>query len=191
MRQDPSLKDVVISCDTYFASVAKASVTAGADIVNDVSGGALDPAMLAQVAELGVPYVLMHMRGGDLASMQHPSKTHYGCVWSEVGGELQAAADRAMLAGIPAWNIILDPGGRVGVELQPRRKSLMGVSVVSGQHEKSQTTLSFGVENVTLELGGWSCFSIRGDRGGVFKEEGGERALMSGKLECSEPCLGC
>ena len=114
MRQDPSLKDAIISCDTYFASVAKAAVTAGADIVNDVSGGTLDPAMLAQVAELGVPYVLMHMRGGDLASMQRPSNTRYGCVWSEVGGELQAAADRAMLAGIPAWNIILDPGGRVG-----------------------------------------------------------------------------
>lgn len=112
MRQDPSLKDVIISCDTYFASVAKAAVSAGADIVNDVSGGTLDPAMLPLVAELGVPYVLMHMRGGgDLAVMQHPANTRYGCVWSEVGGELQAAADRAMLAGIPAWNIILDPGG--------------------------------------------------------------------------------
>jgi dihydropteroate synthase len=61
------------------------------------------------VAELGVPYVLMHMRG-DLASMQQSINTAYGNTWLEVGGELQHAADRAMMAGIPAWNIILDPG---------------------------------------------------------------------------------
>ena len=63
-----------------------------------------------QVAALGVPYVLMHMRGGDLAKMQDDANTRYGCTWRDVGSELQSSADRAMMAGIPAWNIILDPG---------------------------------------------------------------------------------
>ena len=116
--------------------------------------------MHMQVARLGVPYVLMHVRG-TLADMQAPQHTHYAAsVWAEVGAELQvggegvregggkgapaglgftdfyfftfsltfspqassayilpppppciqAAAEHAMLAGIPAWNIILDPG---------------------------------------------------------------------------------
>ena len=53
----------------------------------------------------------MHMRGGnDLSTMQSPANITYGCTWMEVGRELQEAADRAMATGIPAWNLILDPG---------------------------------------------------------------------------------
>jgi dihydropteroate synthase len=62
-----------------------------------------------QVAELGVPYVLMHMRGTP-QTMQRSEHTSYGSVWRDVGAELQAAAERAMAAGVPAWNLILDPG---------------------------------------------------------------------------------
>ncbi|GAX75546.1 hypothetical protein CEUSTIGMA_g2989.t1 [Chlamydomonas eustigma] len=109
MRANSQLKDVVLSCDTFSALVAQEAVAAGADIINDVSGGTLDKNMLPKVAELGVPYVLMHMRG-DLASMQQSTNTAYSNTWLEVGQELQHAADRAMMAGVPAWNIILDPG---------------------------------------------------------------------------------
>lgn len=49
LRQDPELRDVVISVDTFYASVAREAVDAGADIVNDVSGGTLDPGMFEQV----------------------------------------------------------------------------------------------------------------------------------------------
>lgn len=63
-----------------------------------------------QVAELGVPYVLMHMRG-DPASMSRSDHTSYpGSVWRDVGSALQRAAEAAEAAGVPAWNIILDPG---------------------------------------------------------------------------------
>ena len=62
-----------------------------------------------QVAELNVPYVLMHMRG-DATTMQSKQNLNYTCVWRDVGQELQHAAERAMAAGVPAWNIILDPG---------------------------------------------------------------------------------
>jgi 2-amino-4-hydroxy-6-hydroxymethyldihydropteridine diphosphokinase/dihydropteroate synthase len=63
-----------------------------------------------QVAELGVPYVLMHMRG-DPSNMQSSVNTHYAApVWQVVGGEMMRAIDKAVAAGIPAWNIITDPG---------------------------------------------------------------------------------
>jgi 2-amino-4-hydroxy-6-hydroxymethyldihydropteridine diphosphokinase/dihydropteroate synthase len=61
------------------------------------------------VARLGVPYVLMHMRGTP-QTMQQVQHTSYACVWSDVGRALQQQAERAMAEGIPSWNIVLDPG---------------------------------------------------------------------------------
>src|SRR4028118_619983 len=58
-----SLLDVPISVDTTRSSVAQQAVKAGADMVNDISGGTFDPEMLPVVAELRVPMVLMHIRG--------------------------------------------------------------------------------------------------------------------------------
>jgi len=63
-----------LSVDTFRASVAAAAVEAGADLVNDVGGGTLDPHMFATVAHLRVPYVLMHLRGTPQTMVQH---THY------------------------------------------------------------------------------------------------------------------
>lgn len=58
----PEGKNVTISVDTRRAAVAKAAVSAGADAVNDVSGGTFDPDMLAAVERAGVPLMMMHMR---------------------------------------------------------------------------------------------------------------------------------
>lgn len=55
--------NVLISVDTIHSKVAKACVGEGADIINDISSGALDSNMISTVAELGVPYIAMHMRG--------------------------------------------------------------------------------------------------------------------------------
>lgn len=54
---------ILLSIDTFRATVAKAAIEAGACMVNDISGGSLDKAMFETVAQLRVPYVLMHMRG--------------------------------------------------------------------------------------------------------------------------------
>lgn len=63
-----------------------------------------------QVARLGVPYVLMHMRG-DPTTMQLPANTDYPLGTIEgVADELRAAAGRAISAGIEPWRLILDPG---------------------------------------------------------------------------------
>lgn len=62
-----------------------------------------------QVAELGVPYILMHMRG-DPATMQSRENTSYDDICADVGRELQRAADAACSSGIEPWRLVLDPG---------------------------------------------------------------------------------
>ena len=69
----------------------------------------LQQPLTRQVAELGAPYVLMHMRG-DPATMQRREHTAYADVCAEVGAELQATAERAIGAGVEPWRIVLDPG---------------------------------------------------------------------------------
>ncbi len=98
-------RGATVSIDTVRASVARAAVQAGAAMVNDVSGGTGDPEMLATVAALDVPYVVMHGRGPSEA-MQ--SRADYGDVVAEVLAELQARVAAAADAGIR--RIIVDPG---------------------------------------------------------------------------------
>lgn len=105
--RDANASDIPISIDTRHAEVARAAVEAGADIVNDVSGGTFDPKMLDTVAELGVPMILMHSRGTP-ETMQ--SMTDYDDVVTDVANELVARSRRAEHAGIPRWIQVLDPG---------------------------------------------------------------------------------
>ncbi len=98
---------VPISVDTSRAEVAAAALEAGASIVNDVSGGLADPAMLPIVAAAGCPYVIMHWRGHS-ASMQELAT--YSDVVEDVRAELRARIDAALAAGVAASSIIIDPG---------------------------------------------------------------------------------
>lgn len=98
---------VPISIDTNSSVVAREVVACGAHCVNDVSGGVHDPAMLPTLAALGVPAVLMHMRG-EPATMA--SLATYGDVVEEVRAELLERLHAAEAAGLPRWHIISDPG---------------------------------------------------------------------------------
>jgi dihydropteroate synthase len=102
-----ALPQVLLSIDTFRAPVAAAALEAGADWLNDVSGGRLDPALFGVAAAWGCPLVLMHSRG-DSRSMD--SLSSYGELVGEVIGELQAASSRAQLAGVAASQLIWDPG---------------------------------------------------------------------------------
>ena len=104
---DPSVSDIPISIDTRHAVVAKEAVFAGADIVNDVSGGTHDPKMLETVKDLHVPIVLMHMRGTPETMQQ---MTQYENVVEDVSSSLLELSEKAEKAGIPRWLHILDPG---------------------------------------------------------------------------------
>ena len=100
---------VIISVDTFLAPVARAALEAGADWINDVSGGRRDPAMLPLVADAGCPYVLMHSRG-DSRTMD--DCTDYGDqgVVAGVLQELRLSTDRALQAGLSRDQLIWDPG---------------------------------------------------------------------------------
>jgi dihydropteroate synthase len=99
---------VPLSVDTFRASVARRCIEAGADIINDISGGTLDSEMFATVAELRVPYILMHMRGNP-ATMQQ--LTDYSAAGGVTAAVLQFFAERLQqLCELGATDVILDPG---------------------------------------------------------------------------------
>ena len=98
---------VPVSIDTRKAVVAKAAIDAGAVIVNDVSGGTFDPAMLPLVADRGVHVVLMHMRGTPKTMDE---QTSYGDVVTDVRRELAARVDEATQCGIDPSKVFIDPG---------------------------------------------------------------------------------
>lgn len=108
IRSLPEAESIAISIDTYRARVAEEAVAAGADVINDVSGGTLDPMMLPTVARLQKTIILMHMRGTPKTMTK---LTNYpDGVIEGVGEELLDRVRAAEDAGIRRWRIILDPG---------------------------------------------------------------------------------
>lgn len=95
-----------ISIDTFRADVAKFAIESlGADIINDISAGLLDDAMIDTIARLKVPYIAMHMRGTP-STMS--SLTNYNDITADVIYELSERINRLTLAGVN--DIIIDPG---------------------------------------------------------------------------------
>jgi dihydropteroate synthase len=105
----------IVSVDTSKAAVARAAVAAGAAMVNDVSAGAFDPALLPTVAELGVPYVLMHLRGEPRTMQHNPT---YGDVTAEVFEYLAERVSTCQQQGIAADRLVIDPGLGFGKTLE-------------------------------------------------------------------------
>ncbi|PNY25731.1 Folic acid synthesis protein fol1 [Tolypocladium capitatum] len=108
IRSMAEARDVAVSVDTYRASVAERAVASGADMINDVSAGALDPEMLPTVARLGKTICLMHMRGTPL-TMTGLTSYPDGLI-PTVARELLARVAAAERAGIRRWRVIVDPG---------------------------------------------------------------------------------
>jgi dihydropteroate synthase len=102
-----SADGAVVSVDTMRAEVARRAVEAGAIVVNDVSGGLADETMLGLVADLGVPYIVMHWRGHS-TSMQEMAV--YDDVVSDVMGELRLRIEAALAAGVSPDRLAIDPG---------------------------------------------------------------------------------
>nr|WP_296071846.1 dihydropteroate synthase [uncultured Actinoplanes sp.] len=98
---------VPMSIDTTRAVVAKAALTAGATVINDVSGGLADPDMAGVAAEAGCPWILMHWRGHSRTMTE---LAVYQDVVAEVRDELSARVAEARQGGVAATQIILDPG---------------------------------------------------------------------------------
>ena len=107
--------DAIVSVDTYKASVARAAVEAGADVVNDVSGFRWDPKMAKTLAELKVGAVLMHSLGRPAEWASLPP---IGDPVLMVKRELRQWAEAAPLAGIKRDRLVLDPGFGFGKRLE-------------------------------------------------------------------------
>ena len=99
------LPQLIISIDTFRASVARQAVAAGAQIINDISGGNLDSTMFQTVADLDVPYVLMHSRGTPQTMQQ---LTHYDNLVVDIIFELQQKI--AQLRALHVKDVIVDLG---------------------------------------------------------------------------------
>jgi len=97
--------DAVLSVDTFRASVAETAMNAGAHIINDISGGQLDADMFATVLRLGVPYILMHMKG-------NPQNMNSLASYEDVFGEVyDYFVDRYhQLKQLGVLDVIIDPG---------------------------------------------------------------------------------
>jgi dihydropteroate synthase len=98
---------VAVSVDTTRARVADAALTAGAQVINDVSGGLADPDMAKVAAASGVPWILMHWRGH---SRDMDTLARYTDVVTEVRDELCRRVEAALAAGVDADAIVVDPG---------------------------------------------------------------------------------
>lgn len=136
--------DIPVSVDTFRADVAEAAVAAGANIINDISGGTADEAMFATVARLQTPYVLMHMRGTPQTMQQ---LTDYTDVTADVIAELSGPLHRLHLMGVA--DVIIDPGFGFAkttgqnYELMrnlPAIESMLGRPVLVGISRKSMIT---------------------------------------------------
>ena len=136
---------MTISVDTFYSEVAEAAIAEGAHIVNDVSGGLLDPRMHSTIAELGCPYIIMHMRGTPSTMVDLAT---YDDVVQDVGRELEQRVEAAISAGVYRWQILLDPG--LGFAKKPqhslelirrlpelkRRPKLQGMTWIVGPSRK-------------------------------------------------------
>ncbi len=98
---------VLISIDTTASEVAQAALAAGANLINDISAGLIDPAILTLAATHHVPIILMHSLGTPKTMQDNP---HYDNVVQEVIEALQARINAALAAGIKRDKIIIDVG---------------------------------------------------------------------------------
>jgi 2-amino-4-hydroxy-6-hydroxymethyldihydropteridine diphosphokinase / dihydropteroate synthase len=108
IRSSPLTRHVCLSVDTYRASVAEAAIAAGADIINDISAGVIDPNMFPTLARLGCTVCLMHSRGTPI-NMSSLTDYPKGVI-PTIAAELLDRVRTAEAAGIRRWRMILDPG---------------------------------------------------------------------------------
>ena len=114
--------EAIISVDTYRSSIANTAVNEGASIINDISGGDLDPGMFQTVAKLKVPYVLTHMRGTPSNKQENPAYTD---VVQEVFFDLARKQEKLERLGLT--DLIIDPGFGFGKTLEDNYKLIKGL----------------------------------------------------------------
>ncbi|MFH1296448.1 MAG: dihydropteroate synthase [Bacteroidota bacterium] len=153
-RLVPSLKAIrhhfpacFLSIDTYHSLVARKAADLGADMINDIYGGRFDNDMLNTIARLGIPYILMHMKGTPDTMQQNPE---YQDVVAEIAYFFQQQTEK--LRGLGASQVLIDPGFGFGktvghnfeIMYRLREFACLGYPLVVGLSRKSmiQKTLN-------------------------------------------------
>ena len=127
-HSEPEGRRIYFSIDTYRAEIVRRAYdTVGPIMVNDISGGQMDPEMLQTVGALGLPYIAMHMRGTP-ETMQQSTDYPEGVV-NAVKAYFQAFARKADAAGIREW--LLDPGFGFSKTLEQNYELLEGLGELS------------------------------------------------------------
>lgn len=116
----------LLSVDTWRSSVARESLDAGADMINDISGGQFDPDMFALMAKAKVPYIIMHTSGKPKTMQQNPV---YHDVVAVVDGYMRDKIEMLAQMGLTK-NLILDPGFGFGKSLDHNYQLLHGLKTL-------------------------------------------------------------
>jgi dihydropteroate synthase len=138
----------ILSIDTFYSSVAKAAVMAGACIVNDISSGGMDEAMIETVAQLQTPYISMHMQGTPQTMQQ---QAEYNNVVTDVLDYFIAKTAHCKKAGIT--DIIIDPGFGFGKKIEHnftllknlQAFSILDMPVLAGLSRKGTIYKTLGI----------------------------------------------
>ncbi len=141
---------IPVSVDTFRADVARICIEElGADMINDISGGDLDTSMFETVASLGIPYILMHMRGTPATMQQH---VDYRDVTADVISDLSHKLRRLRLLGVS--DVVVDPGFGFSKTIEQNFEMMRNLEafgaldcpVLVGISRKSMITRSLGID---------------------------------------------
>ncbi|MET0634963.1 MAG: dihydropteroate synthase [Chitinophagaceae bacterium] len=141
--------ELILSIDTFYARVASEAVAAGAAVINDISGGTLDPDMFTAAGALGVPYVLTHTRGTPENMQQH---TDYKNIIAEMLDYFTGKISLLEKAGVK--DIIIDPGfgfaktiaQNFHVLRELNQFSLFGLPILAGLSRKGTVYKTLGID---------------------------------------------
>lgn len=170
-----NFRNVVISIDTTRAAVAAAALDAGAAMLNDISAGREDPAILELAAERGVPICLMHMHGQPKTMQAAPA---YGDVVADIERFLAERVEAAVEAGVERSQVVIDPGIGFGKTVEHNlailralpRYVASGQPVLLGTSRKSFLAKLAGRDNLKAEpdpAGGTAATTALGVAAGV------------------------
>jgi dihydropteroate synthase len=156
-------QELTLSIDTVHSAVAQAAVEAGVSIVNDISAGTIDSEMIATVARLKVPYIIMHMQGTPATMQQSPT---YQNVVTEVMDYLAERISICRAAGIT--DIIIDLGFGFGKTVPHNYQLLRGLPlfkmldcpILAGLSRKSMLTQLLGIKSADALNGTTSLNTI-------------------------------
>lgn len=145
--------DVCISIDTYKSATAKAAFDAGADIINDISGGIFDPDIMEIAANAGAGFIIMHINGTPEKMQENPVYSSKGIIY-DIKNFFQEQIIAAVASGLKKENLMLDPGIGFGKTLRDNFEIInrlgefkeLGLPVLVGTSRKSMIGKVLGLD---------------------------------------------